>query len=357
MKAVVLVGGLGTRLRPLTWTVPKQMLPVAGRPMIERVLAHLSANGIDEAVLSLGYRPDAFVEAYPDNTCAGVDLVYVVEPEPLDTAGAIRFAADEAGINETFVVVNGDVLTDLDLSALVKMHHESNAEGTIALTEVEDPSHFGVVVTDESGKVDSFVEKPPAGEAPSKMINAGFYVLEPSALHRISPGHAVNIEREIFPAMAEQGTLYARVDPAYWLDVGTPERYIQASLDLISGKRLAAVEASGTVEVTGELVAPVLLGKRVEVAAGAVVCRSVLGDDVSVGDGARVEGSVLLPGAFIAPRALVRDSVVGAGAVVGQSSVVEEMSMLGHGFETGPKAQLTGALVPSTDVSHNEASK
>lgn len=356
MRAIVLVGGLGTRLRPLTWTVPKQMLPVAGRPMLERVLGHLAGYGVDEVVLSLGYRPDAFVDAYPDQRCAGVRLVYVVEPEPLDTAGAIRFAADQAGVDERFLVVNGDVLTDLDLGALFAMHDRANAEATIALTRVEDPSHFGVVVLDEAGRVVSFVEKPPAGEAPSNLVNAGFYVLEPSVLGRIEPGRKVNIEREVFPAMAEAGTLYARADPAYWLDVGTPDRYLQASLDMIAGTRTFPLEASGTLEVVGELVSPVLLGRQVEVAAGAVVADSVLGDGVTVGDGARVEASVLLPGAVVEPRATVRGSVIGAGARVGTGSIVEEMSMLGHGFETGSGVHLRGALVPKADASPHDAS-
>lgn len=346
MRAVVLVGGFGTRLRPLTWTVPKQMLPVAGRPMLERVVSHLAAHGVDEVVLSLGYRPDAFVDAYPDARCAGVHLEYVVEPEPLDTAGAIRFAAERAGIDERFLVVNGDVLTDLDLVALVSVHERAGAEGTIALTRVEDPSHFGVVVLDDEGRVEAFVEKPPAGEAPSNLVNAGFYVLEPAVLGRIPPGRKVNIEREVFPAMAEAGVLFARADSAYWLDVGTPDRYLQASLDLLGGVRAVPLEASGTLEVIGELVSPVHLGDRVEIAAGAVVADSVLGDDVVVGDGARVEGSVLLPGAVVESRATVRDSVVGSGARVGHESIIEGMSMLGHGFETGSGAHLCGALVP-----------
>ena len=192
MKAVVLVGGEGTRLRPLTFTTPKQMLPVAGRPMIERVLAHLAAHGVDEAVLSLGYRPDAFMRAYPEGTAAGVKLVYAVEEQPLDTAGAIRFAAYEAGLVETFVVVNGDVLTELDVSALVQQHHETAAQATIALTPVEDPSAFGVVPTDETGRVTAFIEKPAPGEAPTNLINAGTYVFEPTVLDRI-PGRPAGV--------------------------------------------------------------------------------------------------------------------------------------------------------------------
>src|SRR5256885_799585 len=151
LRAVVLVGGEGTRLRPLTWTTPKQMLPVAEVPMIERVLAHLADHGVDEAVLSLGYRPDAFITAFPDGRCAGVKLTYAVEPEPLDTAGAIRFAAHHAGIAERFLAVNGDVLTDVDIGALVAFHHARGAEATIHLTRVDDPSRFGVVPTADDG--------------------------------------------------------------------------------------------------------------------------------------------------------------------------------------------------------------
>ena len=209
MRAVVLVGGEGTRLRPLTLTTPKQMLPVGGRPMIERVLGHLAQHGIDQVVLSLGYRPDAFIDAYPDGSCAGVGLTYAVEDAPLDTAGAIRFAAREAGLDETFVVVNGDVLTDLDVTALMAFHRERGAEATVALTPVDDPSAFGVVPTDEHGRVLAFIEKPPPGQAPTNLINAGTYVLEPSVLARIPGGRRVSIERETFPALVADGRLYA----------------------------------------------------------------------------------------------------------------------------------------------------
>src|SRR5579875_2398130 len=210
MKAVVLVGGEGTRLRPLTFSTPKQMLPVAGRTVIERVVEHLGRHGVHEVVLSLGYKPDAFLAAFPDGRCAGVKLRYAVESSPLDTAGAIRFAAEEGGLgSETFVVVNGDVLTDIDVSELVKFHKERGAEGTIALTPVEDPSRFGVVPVDANGRVEAFIEKPPASEAPTNMINAGIYVLEPSFLERVPPGRKVSVEREVFPAVVEDGRLYA----------------------------------------------------------------------------------------------------------------------------------------------------
>ncbi|HZQ57946.1 MAG TPA: nucleotidyltransferase family protein, partial [Acidimicrobiales bacterium] len=180
MRAVVLVGGEGTRLRPLTYAVPKQMLPVAEVPLIERVLTHLVAHGVSDVVLSLGYRPDAFIEAFPDGTCAGASLAYAVEEQPLDTAGAIRYAAEVAGVAETFLVFNGDVLSDLDITALIAFHRDRGAEATIALTPVEDPSAFGVVPTAPDGRVQAFIEKPAPGTAPTNLINAGAYVLEPS---------------------------------------------------------------------------------------------------------------------------------------------------------------------------------
>ena len=339
MRAVVLVGGFGTRLRPLTLTTPKQMLPVGGRPMIEDVLDHLHAHGVDEVVLSLGYRPDAFMAAYPDATCAGVRLVYAVEPEPLDTAGAIAFAAREGGIDERFLVVNGDVLTDLDVGALVDFHDAAGAEGTIALTKVDDPSQFGVVPTEPDGRVIAFVEKPPRDEAPTDLINAGYYVLEPSVLDRVPAGRKVNIERETFPAMVAEGRLYARPDPGYWLDVGTPERLLQASLDLLTGARAGG---PGT---------DVLVCGAATVADGATVRRSVLGDGSRVDTGAVVEDSVLLPGAVVEEGATVRRSILGAGSVVAAGTSVTELSVLGDGARTAPGDTLNGVRIPDPDAS------
>ena len=238
MKAIVLVGGEGTRLRPLTFTTPKPLLPIANQPFLERQLVWLENHGIDEVVLSMGYLPDSFHEHFRDDrghdTFRGMRLRYAVESEPLGTAGAIRFAAD--GIEERFVVCNGDVLTGLDLSAMVEFHDERGAEVTIALTRVEDPSAFGVVPTTADGAVIAFVEKPAPGSAPSDWINAGTYVLEPSFLDRIPPRLNVSVERETFPRLLEQpGRLFGYRSDAYWLDIGTPEKYLQAHTDALAG--------------------------------------------------------------------------------------------------------------------------
>ena len=282
MKAVVLVGGEGTRLRPLTYSVPKQMLSVAGKTVIERVVGHLGAHGIDEAVLSLGYLPDAFLAAYPDGRCGDVKLRYATESSPLDTAGAIAFAAHEAGFTgATFVVVNGDILTDFDVTKLVAFHRDRGAEGTVALTPVDDPSRFGVVPVDEQGKVTAFIEKPPPGEAPTNMINAGIYVFEPSVLDMVPVGTRVSVERQVFPALVQKGTLYALGSDAPWLDMGTVEKYIDANISL--------ARAEGTLAVPGP---PFSSG----VDGGAVVEDSVLSEGVQVAAGARVARSVLLAG-------------------------------------------------------------
>jgi NDP-sugar pyrophosphorylase family protein len=356
MRAVVLVGGEGTRLRPLTWTTPKQMLPVAEVPMIERVLAHLGEHGVDEAVLSLGYRPDAFITAFPDGRCAGVKLDYAVEPEPLDTAGAIRFAARYAGVAERFLAVNGDVLTDLDVSALVAFHEERGAEATIHLTRVDDPSRFGVVPTDADGRVVAFVEKPEAGQAPTHYINAGTYVLEPSVLDRIPDGRRVSIERETFPELVVAGTLYARPDDAYWIDTGTPAEYLRAQLDLLTGCRPgppapgaveheAGVWTLGPAVLDGSVRPPVLIGDSSHVERDAAVECAVVGARARVHGGARVKCSVLLPGSVVCPGAVVDGSVVGELAVVGENARVAGGSVVGGGAMVAEGAEFDGVKV------------
>ena len=337
MQAVVLAGGLGTRLRPLTSTIPKQLLPVAGVAMIERVLSALAAHGVDRVVMSMGHLPEPFARAYPNRRIAGVEVDFAIEPEPLDTAGAIRFAALAGGIEGTFLAVNGDVLTDLDVTALVERHRAAGAEGTIALTPVEDPSAFGVVVTDQSGRVEEFVEKPAPGTAPSNDINAGTYVLEPSFLGRVAPDQAVSIERVIFPQMAADGTLYAVVDPGYWLDAGTAAAFLRANLDAIDGTR--------QVEIPGSLDDSTLSLPGASIAPTATVARSVIGARAAVRDRADVEGSVLLDGAVVGEGATVHDSVLGPGSTVGAGAVLDGHCMLGEGSSVPEGARLSGARV------------
>jgi len=358
VRAIVLVGGEGTRLRPLTYSTPKQLLPVVEVPMLERVLAHLGRHGVDEAILSIGYRPDAFAAAYPDGVAAGVRLSYAVEPELLDTAGAIRFAAAHAGIEDTFIVVNGDVLTDLDVTALVAFHRGHGAEATINLTAVDDPSRFGVVPTDDRGRVIAFVEKPPPGEAPTNLINAGTYVLEPSVLGRIPADRRVSIERETFPALAADGALYASASESYWLDTGTPAAYLQAHADLLDGTRPGTPAPGATALadrvwalnapcIEGDVQPSSLVGAAAVVALGAAVRDSVIGAGALVAPGAAVTGSVLLPGAHIGEGASVSGSVIGPGAVVGAGCVIEPLTVVGDGVELAPGTKVADARIPS----------
>ncbi len=246
MKAIVLVGGEGTRLRPLTYHTPKPLLPIVNVPFLERQLSWLAGHGVDEVVLSLGYLPEAFERHFASGRFGAMRVRWVVEREPLGTAGGIRFAAD--GIDERVVVCNGDVLTDLDLTALVRFHDERAAEATIALTRVDDPSAFGVVPTRDDGEVVAFVEKPPPGKAPTNWINAGTYVLEPSVLARIPSRLTVSIERETFPRMLDMPRrLFAQHSDAYWIDIGTPRKYFEAHADVLAG-RVGLPPAPGAVE-------------------------------------------------------------------------------------------------------------
>ena len=306
MRAVVLVGGFGTRLRPLTLTVPKPMLPVGHVPIIEHLIANLVRGGITDVTLALGFKPEPFLAAFPDGTCAGAVLRYAVEPEPLDTAGAIRFAAEAAGIDDTFVVANGDVLTDLDVGALADFHRRNGAEATLHLTAVDDPSAFGVVALDGDGRVERFVEKPAPGTAPSNLINAGTYVLEPSVLDRIPLGQRLSIERATFPAIVADGRVFALATDDYWIDTGKPDLYLAANVDLLLGRRPHTV------------CEPVAPGARID--AFASLDHAMVADGVVVAAGARIERSVLLAGASVDADATVVGSVVmghvGAGASV-----------------------------------------
>jgi mannose-1-phosphate guanylyltransferase len=279
---VILVGGEGTRLRPLTYHTPKSMLPVANRPFLEHQIEHLRRHGVERIRLACGYRPDAIRAHFGDR------LEYAVEPEPLGTGGAIGFAARD--LRETFVVANGDVLTDLDLTALVGLHHERGARMTIALHPVDDPSRYGVVVTAPDGAVEAFVEKPAPGTVDSVTINAGTYVVEPDVLDLIAPGRQVSVEYDVFPLLVGAG-LYAQSFAGHWCDIGTPASYLAANLE--------QMPAGGLVDPTAHI------------DPSADVTGSVVGPGCRVGAGAHVRASVLLAGAVVAAGRTVDNQVVG----------------------------------------------
>ncbi len=330
MKAVLLVGGEGTRLRPLTYTMPKALVPIANVPFLERQLTWLAGHGIDEVVLSMGYLPEPFVEHFPDSRFGDLKLSYAVEEKPLGTAGGIRFAAE--GTRERFVVCNGDVLTALDLSAMIEFHASRAAEASIYLCQVDDPSAFGVVPTRDDGEVVGFIEKPPRDQAPTNWINAGVYVLEPSVLDRIPPRMNVSIERETFPRMVERRkALYGFQWPGYWLDIGTPEKYVQANLDVLAGRLPGAADA---VAADSDL--------------GGTVRDSVVGAGCSVAVDAVVERSVLLAGSRVEAGARLSDSVLGPGAVLKAGAVAADLTLVGAGVEVAAGTRIAaGRLAPS----------
>jgi mannose-1-phosphate guanylyltransferase len=334
MQAVILVGGEGTRLRPLTYSAPKQMLPIVGKPMLERVLANLERHGVTQAILSLGYLPDRFIASYPSYVVAGMPVAYAVEPEPLDTAGAIRFAAQHGGVDETFVVVNGDILTDLDLSGLLSFHRDRGAEATIALHPVEDPSRYGVVATDGDGRVVAFVEKPPREEAPSNQINSGVYVLEPSVLDYIEPDARESVERVTFPALAAKGSLFALADTAYWLDTGTPQAYLDAHADILNGRRVVALDSPIS---SGSWVHP-----SATVGASASLRCATIDRDCHVGNDVTIEDSVLLPGAVVGDGATIRGSILGPRCVIGAHVELNATCVVGADAVVEAGARLEG---------------
>jgi len=361
VKAVVLVGGTGTRLRPLTLTVPKQVLPIVEVPMIERVLAYLEHHGVDEAVLSLGYLHGAFQALFPEHRSGNVRLTYAVEPVPLDTAGAVGFAARHAGIADRFLVVNGDILTDLDVTAMMAFHEARGAEATISLTKVADPSAFGLVPIDGQGKVVAFVEKPAPGTVGPSFINAGTYVLEPSVLDHIPDGQRISIERQVFPLLAAAGTLYGYASEGYWTDTGTPLQYLQAQLDLIDGGRPGVpapgarrdergVWSIGDADFGAAVEAPALVGTGAWISADASVANSVIGAGCRVEAGARVLDSVLMPEVELGKGAVVNRSILGRAAGVGEAARVTGLSVIGDGYMVEPGAHLDGARLPAPET-------
>ena len=344
MKAVVLVGGQGTRLRPITYDIPKALVPLRNRPFMGYMLDFLRRGGLDGAVLSLGYLPDP-IQAYLTgwDGIGEFSVDYAIEESALGTAGGIK-NAEEYLDGETFVVVNGDVLTGTDLVEAIKIHKASDALATITLTSVEDPTAYGLVEVDHEMVVKRFLEKPAADEVTTNLVNAGVYVLEPEVLGMIPADREVSIEREIFPDLQASGRLRAYVSSAYWRDIGTPRSYLAASHDVLSGAVGTDREGFEYVDVGPSVRA----GKNVKllpplsVAAGCeldglatVGGRSSLGRGCRVGRRSVIEGSIMLDGARVEAGAVVRGSIIGREARVGEGAIVRGLSVLGAGCVVG----------------------
>ncbi len=343
MKAILLAGGQGTRLRPLTLNTPKPVVPIFNRPFLTYQLDLVrQVPEIDEVILSLNYQPDRIEDVFGDGSRFGVKIRYMVEPAPLGTGGAIKFAA--AGVTDAVVVFNGDVLTQIDLAAVIRRHRERAARATIVLTPIDNPSAYGLVETDGAGNIRRFVEKPKPEEITTRNINAGMYVLEPATFDRIPDGVPFSIERGYFPTLVERGeTFVAFQYDGYWIDIGTPEKYIQVHRDIMSGRFAAApfrgVPAGAPWVAPGALVdpaavveGPCFVDDGVTVAAGARIGpHSVVGRGTHVGPGARLDGAIVWPGCTIGEGAVLRGAVLGRGCRIGAQAALGDRAIIGDG--------------------------
>jgi len=341
LQAVILVGGEGTRLRPLTYETPKPMVPLFGVPFLERTLVRLRDAGVSDVILASGYLPSAIANHFGDGARLGMTLTYVVEDHPLGTAGALRNVAEH--IRGTFFVLNGDVLTSLDLRRMIAFHEASGGVGVLHSIRVEDPSAFGCIVRDAQNRITSFVEKPPRDEAPTDEVNAGTYLLERRVLDSIPAGRAVSIERETFPQLLGAGErLYSYVTEDYWLDVGRPQQYLQAHNDVLDGKLLLAISGdvlpergtywyAGSSGVPPNVKPPAYLGRDVAIDATAIVGPyAVLGDRCRVGAGATISDSIVWDDVEIGDAAQISDAILASKVRVGSGAVVTSGAVVGH---------------------------
>jgi mannose-1-phosphate guanylyltransferase len=342
MQAVILVGGEGTRLRPLTSTVPKPVVPLVDRPFIVFMLEWLRQHGIDDVIMSCGFLATSVRNVLGDGSGVGIRLRFVEEPDPRGTAGALKFASSL--LDERFLMLNGDVLTDIDLTKQIAQHEETGAKATLALVPVADPTAYGLVHLEEDRSVRDFVEKPSSDRIDTNLISAGAYVLEREILDLVPAERNVSIEREVWPLLIGKG-LYGFPSEGYWLDIGTPERYLQGTFDIIEGNVDTAVrERLGSdwlavdddAEVRGRVIPPAVLERGVRIAESAHVgSLVVLGEDVSIGAHSTVERAVILNGAEIGEGCTLRDCIVAAGCRIGADTQITGGAVLGEGVTVG----------------------
>ncbi len=347
MKAILLAGGKGTRLRPLTLHTPKPVVPIFDRAFLHYQIDQLKqVPEIDEVILSLNYQPRRIEEVFGDGAGSGVHLRYVVEPAPLGTGGAIRYAAQN--VTDTIVVFNGDVMTSVDVNAVVRLHRERQAKATIVLTPVENPTAYGLVETESDGRVRRFVEKPNPDEITCDTINAGIYVLEPDTFDRIPKDVSYSIERAYFPSLIERQDMFAAyIDRGYWIDIGTPEKYIQVHHDMFDGKFAAGVFAGADrsqpivspearIEDGAILAAPCFIDAGAHVKSGARIGPyTVLGRSVLVEESADLENTIVWPNTRIGQSAVVHGPIIGRNCHIGRNAVLKAASVIGD------KTQLT----------------
>lgn len=341
MKAILLAGGKGTRLRPLTVHTPKPIVPILNRPFLYYQIDLLKQiPEIDEVILSLNYQPRRIEEIFGEGEGLGVRLRYVVEPMPLGTGGAVRYAGE--ALTESVVVFNGDVLTQVDLAAVLRLHRERRAKATIVLTPVENPRAYGLVETDKAGNIQRFLEKPGDSEITCNTINAGIYVLEPDTFDRIPKDTAWSIERSFFPSLIERGeTFVAYVYDGYWIDIGTPAKYLQVHRDIMDGRYSAPpfntagsaaawIAQDARVEPGAHVEGPCFIDEGAVVKSGAhILPYAVIGRQTHVEEGATVDGSIVWPNGWIGGDAVLRGSILGRNCHIGRSAQIESPVVLG----------------------------
>jgi mannose-1-phosphate guanylyltransferase len=342
MQALILAGGEGTRLRPLTTTVPKPVVPLVDRPFIRFMIDWLGRHGVDDVVMSCGHLASGVRNVLGDGTALGIKLRYVEEPRPLGTGGALKYA--EPLLGERFLMLNGDVLTDLDLSAQMEQHERTGARATLALTPVEDPSAYGLVRTARDGAVTEFIEKPAPDQIDTNHISAGAYVLERSVLELLEPEQNASIERDVFPRLVGGG-LYGCVSAGYWLDIGTPDRYLQGTYDIIEGTVGTAVaERMGDgylyvdldIDNRGRIIPSALVESGCRIGSESRVGgRVVLERGVTVGDHTTIERAVVMQGAEIGSHCTLNGCIVAGGVRIGDHCTIDGMSVLGEGVTVG----------------------
>ena len=361
MQALILVGGEGTRLRPLTLTVPKPVVPLVDRPLIRYMIDWLGHHGADDIVMACGFLAAGVRDVLGEGGDGGPRLRYVEEPDSRGTAGAIKFA--ERFLDDRFLALNGDVLTDLDLTALIELHEERGARATIALHPVEDPTAYGLVRRTDDGEILEFLEKPEPEQVDTDEINAGAYVLERSVLDMIPEDREVSIEREVFPKLVGKG-LYGRRLPGYWMDIGTPERYLQASWDILErrvrtevGERLdehgILIDPEARIADGAEVAPPAFVDSRATAESGARIgSMAVVGPGCEIADGAVVERSAIHRGCRIGAGARVTGALLAGGVEVGTDGRILEGAVVGEGarIEAGAEVPEEGRVDPATTV-------
>jgi mannose-1-phosphate guanylyltransferase len=370
VKAVILVGGEGTRLRPLTYNTPKTMVPILNRPFLEHLLKYMKSHHIDDVVLALCYLPDHIKDYFGDGSDYGVKLTYVVEDSPLGTAGAVKNVAQH--LDETFFVFNGDVFTDMNLTAMLKTHKKKSAKATISLTQVDDPTMYGVVETDSNGRVKCFVEKPKREAVTTNMINAGTYILEPDLLDYIPVNQSYMFERGLFPLLLERGDpFYSFNSHSYWIDIGTPEKYMQVNVDLLAGavatgfpgsirgKNVWAEEGCDihpkahidgpavigrncVIEAQAHIKGPSVIGPNCCIGSGSLVEKSIIWHNVKIGKGAKLQQCIIADAVSISEGCDIT-----AGCIIGNKVTVEKNTILAPDTKILPEEHVS--------ASHNDS--